>query len=227
MRIGSSAVGPVIAYAANISTLGNTGNPSQLKYLLSQGDFCVSFTEAMFNEIISYLYIYDPNFPQQFNASGLPNPTGGITLEQPVLEFLQTGLRLDLGIQSSGGTNRQTITADIECVSAPPAPMTAKIVNLQSGGYPVLDNAALNNLTLAVVFEMLGATTGPVLTSILQSATHNSLDAGLSEFLRTGALAFGFRTPIRGTNNFVEATPIAISFRPGICTFFNSATISS
>ena len=188
VRIGAAAAGSVVAYAANILPLNNTGDPNQLKYLLDQGDFCVSFSEAMFSEIISYLYIYDPEFPIEYDAAGLPSNGGPVNLEQPVLQFLQAGLRLNFAVHPTGAAGRQTISATIECVSAPPAPIRARISDLQWGGDLILDDIGRGNLTAVLAYHVLGAAAGPVLSSILQSSTHNSLDAGLPEFLRTGAL---------------------------------------
>jgi hypothetical protein len=225
MRIGLAPSGPVIAYAANILPLGNTGDPSQLGYLLDSGDFCVSFSEAMFNEIISYLYGYDPNFPIAFDANGSPVNGGPVNLAQPRLYFLAGGLQLTFGVHEGGPL--QNITAIVECLSAPPSPIRVNLVSVNwDSGPQILNDAGRRLLTAVLVFHILGATTGPVLSDILGASTHNSLDAGLSEFLRTSALAFGYRTPIRGTGSFVDATPIDIRFRQGICTFFNSIVIS-
>ncbi|PDT48164.1 hypothetical protein CO661_09850 [Sinorhizobium fredii] len=230
MRIGVAPSGPVIAYAANILPLNNTGIPSQLRYLLDGSDFCVSFSEAMFSEIVSYLYIDDPDFPIEFDLDGLPEPGGPVSLAQPRLRFLNSVLEISFAVHDAA-RRTQTISALIECNSVPHGPMQVSIRDLQSNG-SILNTPGPRNLTSVIAFHILGAAAGSVpnksvLSSLLQTSTHSSLDAGLSEFLRTGALAFGFRTPIRGTGLFIEATPVAIRFRPGICTFFNSAVITS
>lgn len=225
MRIGVAPSGPVIAYAANVVQLTNVGDISQLKYLLDSNDFCVSFSEAMFNDIISYLYIYDAKFPKEFNQYGMPVEGGPVKLGQPRLEFLNDELDLTFPLSDAAGNTDQVKTlVDFHTVSQGLLRVVISIV--QSSG-SVLNGPGVQNLASVLAFHILGAATGPVLTSLFDTSTHNSLDAGLSEFLRTGALAFGFRTPIRGTRLFVNAKPMAIRMRPGICTFFNSAVITS
>lgn len=223
MRIGVAPSGPVIAYAANVVQLTNMGDILQLKYLLDGNDFCVSFSEAMFGDIVSYLYIYE-RIPKKFDQYGLPAEDGPVNLGQPRLQFLNDELDLTFPLSDAAG-NTDQVKALVDFHTISQGVLRVVITIVQSNG-SVINGPGVRSVASVLAFHILGAATGPVLTSLLDSSTHNSLDAGLPEFLRTGALAFGFRTPIRGTKLFVNARPMAIRMRPGICTFFNSAAIT-
>lgn len=221
-RIGATASQRVLAFAANeYATIGD-GDPLKLPYLSGASDFSASFREAMFAQLIFALY-QDGVLPRRFAMNGLPDPGGPVLMEQPRISFgndgLQITVRLDLPNDGVAIAVNATLAFEPQAAGHLHVKIKSLKVDIQ---FPGLGVGWLVN---TITFHLLSAFVGDILASVLMKPINNSLDNGLQSFINSGALAFGFRSPIRGTAKKAEIIPTAFLFEPGTCTLRGDVTI--
>lgn len=221
-RIGATPNQRVLAFAANEYATVGDGDPLQLPYLSGSSDFSASFREAMFAQLIYALY-QDGVLPRRFAMNGLPDVNGPVLIEQPRISFSADGLvivvRLDL--PDHGVAIAVNATLAFEPQAAGHLHVTIKNLKVDVQ-FPGLGVGWLVN---TITFHLLSALVGGILASVLMQPVTNSLNNGLQAFINSGALAFGFRSPIRGTAKKAEIIPTAFLFQPGTCTLRGNVTI--
>lgn len=220
LRVGESGGARYLAFAAHEKATVGNGDPAQLPFLAGGSDFAVSFREAMFAQLIYVLY-QDGYIPRRYAMSGLPDLGGPILIEQPRLSFRPQGLDLACRLDVNGVAI--SISATIMFTPTPGGlhvSLSNLVVDVQFPGLGFLQ--LLNTVT----FHLLSAIVGEVLASLLEKPISNTLDDGLEAFLASGALAFAFHSPIRGTPHFVAVKPTDFRFVPGSCTLRGEVAIA-
>lgn len=216
LRIGETATERVLAIAMNEYATVTNGDPNALLFNANDADFSVSFSEAMFDGLIAALYQKNV-IPKRYTTEGKPDPIGTVLLEQPRLDFVGNSLNLHLRLViGSHGNIVVTVDGTIEFNRRLDGSLGVLVTNLVTDvQVPGLGIAWFIN---TVTFHLLGALVGAVLTSLLQKPLSNSLDDGLQKFIDSGALAFAFGAPLRGTAIKTKIVPTVFVFRPGVCT---------
>ncbi|MCR6630127.1 MAG: hypothetical protein NVV74_08800 [Magnetospirillum sp.] len=189
------------------------GNPAAMPFILDGQDFSLQMAEGFFVNTMTALYD-DGVLPRKFGYDGKPDPEGDILIEVPRFRFRDGTLgivtRIDLVGRPTGPT--VVLDADIRLVRKADQ-LLVEVVRLDINvGIPALDPLTL---LMSVLFNVLDVLIDHLFASLLRDLVDSSLKQGLDEFLRSGALAFGFRSPVRGGLLSVELAPFSFVFLPG------------
>lgn len=217
LKVNATAGQRLLAIAFNERATVGYGDLAFLGSFADNSPFAASFRESMLGQLVAALY-QNGTIPHRYARNGSVAPAGSVLLQQPRISIVRNRLVVDCILVVGSGPRPISVgvKAHVRCDSQAGGGVQVVIERLDIPvPYPGLAVRTIMNTLLFHLFEGL---IGGFMTSVLGPASINSLRAGLQQFLNSGALAFGFQSPIRGTPRFVQIEPTAVNFLDGVCT---------